>query len=58
VRLLMSNRRYFEEDEYQEWKKEVEETGEYDLWELEQLAKKVELNLTSQFKQIFGETNG
>jgi hypothetical protein len=54
----MSNRRYFEEDEYQEWKKEVEETGEYDLWELEQLAKKVELNLTSQFKQIFGETNG
>ena len=54
----MSNRRYFEEDEYQEWKKEVEETGEYDLWKLEQLAKKVELNLTSQFKQIFGETNG
>jgi len=53
----MSNRRYFEEDEYQEWKKEVEETGEYDLWELEQLAKKVELNLTSQFKQIFGEVN-
>lgn len=54
----MSNRTYFETEEFEEWKKEVEETGEYDLWELEQLAKKVELNLTSQFKQIFGEVNG
>ena len=33
----MSNRSYFEE--YEEWQKEVEETGEYDEWLIEQLLK-------------------
>jgi hypothetical protein len=38
----LSNRSYFENEEYEEWKKEVEETGEYDQWVYEQLMKEKE----------------
>jgi hypothetical protein len=35
----LSNRSFYEETEYNNWKKEVEETGEYDEWLIEQLLK-------------------
>jgi len=38
----MSNRSFFENTEYENWKKEVEETGEYDNWVIEQLLKQKE----------------
>jgi hypothetical protein len=46
----LSNKSFFEDTEYNNWKKEVEETGEYDQWVLEQLEKEVKTN--------FGENNG
>jgi len=38
----LSNRSFFENTEYENWKKEVEETGEYDNWVIEQLLKQKE----------------
>jgi hypothetical protein len=38
----MSNRSLFETTEYEEWKKEVEESGEYEQWINQQLLKEQE----------------
>ena len=51
----MSNRTYFETTEYDNWKKEVEETAEYDLWVIEQQMKNLSPELLKQFNKTFGE---
>lgn len=50
----MSNRTYFE-TELKEWEEEVEETAEYDLWNIEQQLKNLSPELLKQFNQTFGE---
>lgn len=52
----MSNRNYFETTEYNDWRNEVEETAEYDLWVIEQQMKNLSSELLKQFNQTFGET--
>lgn len=51
----MSNRTYFE-TELKQWEEEVEETAEYDLWNIEQQMKQLSPDLLEKFKQQFKET--
>jgi hypothetical protein len=50
----MSNITYFE-TELKEWEKEVEETAEYDLWNIEQQLKQLSPDLLEKFNQTFKE---
>ena len=51
----MSNKTYFE-TELKQWEEEVEETAEYDLWNIEQQMKQLSPDLLEKFKQQFKET--